>query len=175
MVYVAGEEMTRYTMQLILNKTDRAARGHVQVGVLRPSRKEPRRHRGSGPRPRRHLRNAPASRRSSRAHHHPHRGPGEGLGLKKPLDLPNAHMRRGWNGKTISRDTIHIEGMELGYKRPVLSSVTPSAASTFAGVEGGRQGSHGDHGFVPAEGEPPSSSTTARRGDAKNAVVTYHK
>ena len=29
-------------------------------------------------------------------------------------------MRRGWNGITISRDTIHIEGMELGYKRPVL-------------------------------------------------------
>ena len=29
-------------------------------------------------------------------------------------------MRRGWNGITISRDTIHIAGMELGYKRPVL-------------------------------------------------------
>jgi hypothetical protein len=29
-------------------------------------------------------------------------------------------MRRGWNGITISRDTIHIEGVELGYKQPVL-------------------------------------------------------
>ena len=29
-------------------------------------------------------------------------------------------MRRGWNGITISRDTIHIEGVELGFKQPVL-------------------------------------------------------
>lgn len=29
-------------------------------------------------------------------------------------------MRRGWNGVTISRDTIHIEGMELGYKNIVI-------------------------------------------------------
>ena len=29
-------------------------------------------------------------------------------------------MRRGGNGITISRDTIHIEGVELGYKEPVL-------------------------------------------------------
>jgi len=29
-------------------------------------------------------------------------------------------MRRGWNGITISRDTIHIEGMTLGFERPVL-------------------------------------------------------
>jgi isocitrate dehydrogenase len=29
-------------------------------------------------------------------------------------------MRRGWNGITISRDTIHIEGIELGYKNPVF-------------------------------------------------------
>ncbi len=28
-------------------------------------------------------------------------------------------MRRGWNGITISRDTIHIEGIELGFKKPV--------------------------------------------------------
>jgi isocitrate dehydrogenase len=29
-------------------------------------------------------------------------------------------MRRGWNGITISRDTIHIEGIELGFKDPVF-------------------------------------------------------
>eukprot|EP00493_Phyllostaurus_siculus_P017270 UN17533 len=29
-------------------------------------------------------------------------------------------MRRGWNGITISRDTIHIKGIELGYKNLVL-------------------------------------------------------
>ena len=42
------------------------------------------------------------------------------LGLKKAWGSPNGAMRRGWNGVTISRDTIHIEGMELGFKRPVL-------------------------------------------------------
>jgi isocitrate dehydrogenase len=44
----------------------------------------------------------------------------EKLGLKKTWGSPNGAMRRGWNGITISRDTIHIEGMELGFKRPVL-------------------------------------------------------
>merc|ERR1719240_1007192 len=42
------------------------------------------------------------------------------LGLKKAWGSPNGAMRRGWNGITISRDTIHIEGMELGFTRPVL-------------------------------------------------------
>ena len=42
------------------------------------------------------------------------------LGLKKPWGSPNGAMRRGWNGITISRDTIHIDGVELGYKNPVF-------------------------------------------------------
>jgi isocitrate dehydrogenase len=36
------------------------------------------------------------------------------LGLSKPFGSPNGAMRKGWNGITISRDTIHIEGIELG-------------------------------------------------------------
>ena len=42
------------------------------------------------------------------------------FGLSKPLPSPNGAMRRGWNGVTISRDTIHIDGVELGFKQPVL-------------------------------------------------------
>jgi isocitrate dehydrogenase len=42
------------------------------------------------------------------------------MGLKKPRGSPNGAMRKGWNGITISRDTIHIAGIELGYKNPVL-------------------------------------------------------
>lgn len=42
------------------------------------------------------------------------------MGLSKAFGSPNGAMRRGWNGITISRDTIHIEGMELGYKNPVF-------------------------------------------------------
>ena len=40
----------------------------------------------------------------------------EKLGLRKSWGSPNGAMRRGWNGITISRDTIHIDGVELGYK-----------------------------------------------------------
>lgn len=42
------------------------------------------------------------------------------FGLSKAFGSPNGAMRRGWNGITISRDTIHIEGMELGYKDQVF-------------------------------------------------------
>mmetsp|Transcript_47556 Transcript_47556/g.146471 ORF Transcript_47556/g.146471 Transcript_47556/m.146471 type:complete len:524 (-) Transcript_47556:122-1693(-) len=42
------------------------------------------------------------------------------LGLKRPFGSPNGAMRRGWNGITISRDTIHIPGIKLGFDRPVL-------------------------------------------------------
>ena len=42
------------------------------------------------------------------------------LGLRKSWGSPNGAMRRGWNGITISRDTIHIDGVELGYKKPVF-------------------------------------------------------
>jgi len=36
------------------------------------------------------------------------------FGLSKPFGSPNGAMRKGWNGITISRDTIHIEGIDLG-------------------------------------------------------------
>lgn len=40
--------------------------------------------------------------------------------LKKAWGSPNGAMRAGWNGISISRDTIHLPGMQMGYKRPVL-------------------------------------------------------
>lgn len=42
------------------------------------------------------------------------------MGLSQAWGSPNGAMRKGWNGITISRDTIHIKGMELGYKNIVL-------------------------------------------------------
>jgi len=42
------------------------------------------------------------------------------MGLKKALGSPNGAMRRGWQGITISRDTIHIPGIKLGFERPVF-------------------------------------------------------
>jgi isocitrate dehydrogenase len=37
------------------------------------------------------------------------------LGLKKAWGSPNGLMRKGWNGISISRDTIHLPGMKMGY------------------------------------------------------------
>ena len=42
-------------------------------------------------------------------------------------------MCRGWNGITISRDTIHIEGIELGCAR------AHTQRSRIGGIEGGAQ------------------------------------
>mmetsp|Transcript_61769 Transcript_61769/g.157000 ORF Transcript_61769/g.157000 Transcript_61769/m.157000 type:complete len:521 (-) Transcript_61769:419-1981(-) len=42
------------------------------------------------------------------------------FGLKKARGSPNGAMRRGWNGITISRDTIHIPGIKLGFDKPVF-------------------------------------------------------
>lgn len=42
------------------------------------------------------------------------------MGLSKAWGSPNKKIREGWNGYAISRDTIHIEGVELGYKNVVM-------------------------------------------------------
>jgi len=42
------------------------------------------------------------------------------MGLSRTYPSPNGAMRRGWNGISVSRDTIHIEGMRLGFERPIL-------------------------------------------------------
>ena len=42
------------------------------------------------------------------------------FGLSKPFGSPNGAMRKGWNGITISRDTIHIEGIDLGKQHLLL-------------------------------------------------------
>ena len=65
----------------------------------------------------------------------------EKFGLKKTWGSPNGAMRRGWNGITISRDTIHIKGMELGFKRPVLFERQ---------AVGGEYGAGADTGVEPA-------------------------
>ena len=44
-------------------------------------------------------------------------------GLKKAWGSPNGAMRKGWNGITISRDTIMIEGVKMGFDKPVFFDV----------------------------------------------------
>lgn len=119
MVYVKGEEMTRFTMERILEQwihprldtskwevydlsaknrddtSDQALSDVIAAGKrVRSIFKEPT--------------ITPTADQVSR------------LGISKPYPSPNGAMRAGWNGITISRDTIHIPGIPLGYKGKVL-------------------------------------------------------
>jgi isocitrate dehydrogenase len=119
MVYISGEEMTRYTAQLVLDKwvapfADTSkwefydlsckARDDTEDQCLRDA--------------------VSAGKRLCAIFKEPTITPTEvqkkSMGLKKAWGSPNGAMRRGWNGITISRDTIHIPGVELGFKNPVL-------------------------------------------------------
>merc|ERR1719454_898411 len=63
------------------------------------------------------------------------------FGLKKAWGSPNGAMRKGWNGFTISRDTIHIPGIKLGFERPVLferHAVGGEYGAGWKGVSAGR-------------------------------------
>ena len=65
------------------------------------------------------------------------------LGLSNALPSPNGAMRKGWNGITISRDTIHIEGIKLGFDKPVLfdrHAVGGEYGAQFKAVGKGRLG-----------------------------------
>jgi len=118
MVYISGEEMTRYCMELILDQWIKPridisqwefydlsckARDDTEDKVLHDA--------------------VDAGKRICAIFKEPSVTPTEIqkdlMGLKKAWGSPNGAMRRGWNGITISRDTIHIEGMELGYAKPV--------------------------------------------------------
>eukprot|EP00322_Chrysochromulina_rotalis_P005331 CAMPEP_0115848420 /NCGR_PEP_ID=MMETSP0287-20121206/10914_1 /TAXON_ID=412157 /ORGANISM="Chrysochromulina rotalis, Strain UIO044" /LENGTH=482 /DNA_ID=CAMNT_0003302335 /DNA_START=36 /DNA_END=1484 /DNA_ORIENTATION=+ len=95
------------------------------------------------------------------------------LGLKKAWGSPNGAMRRGWNGITISRDTIHIDGMELGYKKPVLferHAVGGEYGAGWKAVGAGKVTTI----FDPADGSAPTIVDSRSIPDASNAVVTYH-
>jgi len=119
MVYIAGEEMTAYAMKLIREKwvepyfdttqweyydLSCKSRDDTEDQVLRDA--------------------VAAGARIGAIFKEPTITPTavqqKELGLKKAWGSPNGLMRRGWNGITISRDTIHIDGMELGFKKPVL-------------------------------------------------------
>jgi isocitrate dehydrogenase len=118
-VYISGEEMTRYGMELILDRwirpnVDTSKWEFFDLSVKNRDKTDDL-----------VLKQAiDAGRRIKSIFKEPTVTPSEAqkeaLGLKKAWGSPNGPMRRGWNGITISRDTIHIEGMTLGFKHPVL-------------------------------------------------------
>jgi isocitrate dehydrogenase len=119
MVYISGEEMTRYTMDLVLEKWIRPhcdisnwkfydlscnSRDDTNDKVLHDA--------------------VDAGKEIGSIFKEPTITPSAAqvkkFGLKKAWGSPNGAMRRGWRGITISRDTIHIDGVKLGFDKPVF-------------------------------------------------------
>jgi len=96
------------------------------------------------------------------------------FGLKKTLPSPNGIMRRGWNGITISRDTIHIPGMQLGYKNPVLFDRHAVGGEYGAGSKTVGAGKAITL-FTPKNSTTPTIIVDERElTDECNAAVFYH-
>ena len=119
MVYISGEEMTHYCMELILEQWIKPhcdissweffdlsckSRDNTNDKVLKDA--------------------VDAGKRLGSIFKEPTITPSaiqvKQFGLKKAWGSPNGAMRKGWKGITISRDTIHIEGVKLGFETPVL-------------------------------------------------------
>jgi len=83
-------------------------------------------------------------------------------------------MRRGWNGITISRDTIHIEGVKFGYKSPVLFERHAVGGEYGAGWAQVGPGSLLTT-FIPEDPDEKPTVVDARRlTDDINVAVVYH-
>ena len=95
------------------------------------------------------------------------------MGLKKAWGSPNGAMRRGWNGITISRDTIHIEGIEMGYKDQVLFERHAVGGEYGAGWNEVGQGTLLTT-YIPDDGGAPFVVDKRDLTDNKNVVVVYH-
>ena len=95
------------------------------------------------------------------------------MGLSKAWGSPNGAMRRGWNGITISRDTIHINGVELGYKNPVLFEQHAVGGEYGAGWDEVGQGTLLTT-YLPKDGSPPFIVDKRDLTDDNNVVVVYH-
>lgn len=97
----------------------------------------------------------------------------EQMGLSQPLPSPNGQMRKGWNGITISRDTIHIEGIELGYKNPVLFERHAVGGEYGAGWDSAGKGTLLTT-YLPGDDQPPFVVDKRDLTDEHNVVVVYH-
>lgn len=173
MVYISGEEMTRYTMKLILDSWIRPhldiddswefydlsckARDDSDDQVLRDA--------------------VEAGKRIGSIFKEPTITPSAAqmkeFGLSQSLKSPNGMMRKGWNGITISRDTIHIEGVKLGFDQPVLFERHAVGGEYGAGwkqVGAGRLVTQ----FFPEDGSAPVLCDDRVLDDENNVVVTYH-
>lgn len=94
-------------------------------------------------------------------------------GLSQSLNSPNGVMRREWNGFTISRNTIHIDGIELGYKNPVYFERHAIGGEYGGGWKQVGPGEVRTLFYKPGHWIPDIIDTRTLTNDT-NAVVTYH-
>lgn len=94
------------------------------------------------------------------------------MGLKNNLPSPNGKMRNGWNGISISRDTIHIKGMELGFKKVVIFDRHAVGGEYGAGYKIVGKGKVVTT-FTSESGESLKIEERDLKDDT-NAVVLYH-
>ena len=95
------------------------------------------------------------------------------MGLSKAFGSPNGAMRRGWNGITISRDTIHIEGIELGYNNRVLFERHAVGGEYGAGWNKVGKGTLLTT-YIPEDGSDPFVVDKRDLKDDHNVAVVYH-
>jgi len=93
--------------------------------------------------------------------------------LKKARGSPNGAMRRGWNGITISRDTIHIPGIKLGFDRPVLFERHAVGGEYAAGWQNVGKGRVLSTFFPDDIKEKPVIIDGRQLNDDMSAVVVY--
>nr|6LKZ_C Chain C, isocitrate dehydrogenase [Phaeodactylum tricornutum]6LKZ_D Chain D, isocitrate dehydrogenase [Phaeodactylum tricornutum] len=172
MVYIAGEEMTRYACDLVVKSwlepyfdlsqweyfdLSCVNRDNTNDQVLRDA--------------------VTAGQRIGAIFKEPTITPSaiqkKAFGLKNSLGSPNGAMRAGWNGITISRDTIHIDGIELGYKRPVFFERHAVGGEYGAGWSKVGRGTLLTT-YLPSDGRDPFVVDKRDLTDQHNVVVTYH-
>jgi isocitrate dehydrogenase len=174
MTYIAGEEMSRYCMKLCVERwvephVDTSAWEYFDLSCkARDETKD------------KVLHDAVASGKKLTAIFKeptitPSAEQQKEFGLSGPLPSPNGAMRRGWNGITISRDTIHIPGLKFGYDAPVLfdrHAVGGEYGAGFKSVSSGRVVTT----FFPDDLESEAVQIVDARAlkDKENAVVLYH-
>eukprot|EP00494_Astrolonche_serrata_P006870 UN06895 len=172
LVYISGEEMTRYTMQLIMDKwihphVDTSKWEYYDLSCVNRDKTKDQ-----------ELRDCiTAGAKIGSIFKEPTITPTEVqknlLGLSQAWGSPNGQMRRGWNGITISRDTIHIKGVKLGYKNPVFFERHAVGGEYSAGFGNVGRGSVTTV-FTPEDRSPAQIIDHRMLDDEKNAIVTYH-
>jgi isocitrate dehydrogenase len=172
MVYISGEEMTGYAMELIMNRwikpnVDISRWEFFDLSVKNRDKTDDK-----------ILHDAvEAGKKLKSIFKEPTVTPSEAQkeawGLKKAWGSPNGAMRRGWNGITISRDTIHIEGIPLGFKHPVLFDRHAVGGEYSAGWKSVGKGTL-ETIFKPMNSNEPSLLVDRRvLTNNSSVVVTY--